>query len=169
MEHILQASGTGYAKLDKWFNILKVVLFCMPFVYLAYLGIGTGGAMLNENGVLQGNPTMAVTFLTAMIQPYVGWLLILSHRRLADGRTSYAVLNLALLLLAELMCMSTVGVVGLGLILWKTGRTYGISPFQAWRQAEKKNLFFEIGGSILVCLLGGLCLFCTIRLGGMPW
>lgn len=165
MEKIRHASPVD--KLDRWFGILKIVLFCMPFVYLAYLRLGTGGASLTEEGVLAGNPTMAVSFLAAMLQPYVGWLLILCQRRLADGRTAYAVLNLTVLLLAELMTMNTVGVIGLGLIVWKTVRTYGVTPGAAWREADKKRLFSEVGGSILVALLAGLCLFATMRLGGM--
>lgn len=155
-------------KLDRWFRILQVVLFCMPFIYLAYLRVGTGGASLQDEGVLSGNPAMAVTLLAAMIQPYVGWLLMLCQRRLADGRAAYAVVNMTLLLIAELMAMSSVGVVGLGLILFKTVRTCGIRPAAAWRAAEKKRLFAECGGSVLVCLLAGLCLFATLRLGALP-
>lgn len=155
-------------KLDRWFRILEVVLFCMPFVYLAYLRVGTGGASLQDEGVLSGNPAMAVTLLAAMLQPYVGWLLMLCQRRLADGRTAYAVVNMTLLLIAELMTMSSVGVVGLGLIFWKTVRLYGMKPSAAWRAAEKKHLFAELGGGVLVCLLAGLCLFATLRLGGSP-
>ena len=34
-------------KLNRWFTILKIVLFCMPFLYLGYVGIGTGGASLD--------------------------------------------------------------------------------------------------------------------------
>ena len=44
MEKIRHASPAD--KLDRWFGILKIVLFCMPFVYLAYLRLGTGGASL---------------------------------------------------------------------------------------------------------------------------
>lgn len=154
-------------KLDRWFRILQIVLFCMPFVYLAYLRVGTGGASLQDEGVLSGNPAMAVTLLAAMLQPYVGWLLMLCQRRLADGRTAYAVVNMTLLLIAELMTMSSVGVVGLGLILFKTVRTCGMGPSAAWRAVSKKRLFAECGGSVLVLLLAGLCLFATMRLGGL--
>ena len=48
-------------KLDRWLRILQVVLFCMPFIYLAYLRVGTGGASLQDEGVLSGNPAMAVS------------------------------------------------------------------------------------------------------------
>ena len=82
-------------KLNRWFTILKIVLFCMPFLYLGYVGIGTGGASLNSQGILSSNPTMTISFLSAMIQPYAGWILILSQSRLGDGRAPYAMVNLA--------------------------------------------------------------------------
>ena len=97
----------------RYFNILKIVLFCMPFLCIGYLGLGTGGAPLSAEGILSANPALAVSFLSAMLQPYAAWLVILSERRLADGRTHYAVVSLTLLLAAELMLMSTVGAAGM--------------------------------------------------------
>ena len=153
------------AKLNRYFNILKLALVLMPFLCLGYLTIGAGGASLTADGVLAGNPAMAVSFLSAMIQPYAAWLVILAERRLADGRTDWAIINLSLLLAAELMLMSTVGVIGLGLILWKTSRAYGLRPTAAFRQCGKSHFVREAGGSVLVILLAGLCLFAMSRLG----
>lgn len=155
---------TPRKNLHRYFAIVKGILFCMPFLCLGYLTLGGGS---DRQGILTASPAAAVSFLSAMLQPYIGWLLALSQRRLADGRTGYAVLNLTVLLAAEAMMMSTIGVVGVGLILWKTARAYGISPAAAWKSANKTRLFAEIGGSILTCLLAGLCLFATLRIGGM--
>lgn len=163
MQQLPPPTLTANPKLDRYFTIAKVILFCMPFLFLGYLRLGAGG---DQQGILTASPTAAVSFLSAMIQPYVGWLLILCQRRLADQRTVYAVCNLTALLMAELMMMSTIGVIGLGIILWKTVRVYGVSPVTAWKAAQKKRLFAEVGGSILVCLLAALCLFATLRIGG---
>ena len=56
-------------KLVRYFNILKIVLFCMPFLCIGYLGLGTGGAPLSAEGILSANPALAVSFLSAMLQP----------------------------------------------------------------------------------------------------
>nr|WP_297280266.1 hypothetical protein [uncultured Butyricicoccus sp.] len=152
-------------KLNRWFTILKIVLFCMPFLYLGYVGIGTGGASLDSQGILSGNPTMAISFLSAMIQPYAGWILILSQRRLGDGRAPYAMVNLAFLFLAELLMMSTVGVIGFALILWRCKKHTGFGPMAAFRKIQTRRLFAEVGGSVVVLLLAGICFFASMQVG----
>ena len=149
----------------RYFNILKIVLFCMPFLCIGYLGLGTGGAPLSAEGILSANPALAVSFLSAMLQPYAAWLVILSERRLADGRTHYAVVSLTLLLAAELMLMSTVGAAGMALVLWKSIRTYGCGIPAAFRSCTVRGFFQESGSSLPLLALAGLCLFAGLRLG----
>lgn len=145
-------------KLSRYFKILKIVLFCMPFLCVGYLGLGAGGAALDTAGILNANPAMAVSFLAAMLQPYAAWIAILAERRLADGRTNYAIMNLALL-------MSTVGVIGMALILWKSVRTYGCGIPAAFRGCGVRDFFREAGGNLPLLALAALCLFASMRLG----
>ena len=152
-------------KLVRYFNILKIVLFCIPFLCIGYLGLGTGGAPLSAEGILSANPALAVSFLSAMLQPYAAWLVILSERRLADGRTHYAVVSLTLLLAAELMLMSTVGAAGMALVLWKSIRTYGCGIPAAFRGCGVRDFFREAGGNLPLLALAALCLFASMRLG----
>lgn len=168
MEKMLRVRNAAQDdKLSRWFTILKIVLFCMPFLYLGYIGIGTGGASLATEGVLEGNPAMAVSFLSAMIQPYAAWILILSQRRLSDGREAYAMVNLGILLVAQLMMMSSVGVIGFVLILWRCAKHTGFGPIAALRRIQPRRLFVEAGGSVLVLLLAAVCLFASVRIGGI--
>ncbi len=145
-------------KLSRYFKILKIVLFCMPFLCVGYLGLGAGGAALDTAGILNANPAMAVSFLAAMLQPYAAWIAILAERRLADGRTNYAIMNLALL-------MSTVGVIGMALILWKSVRTYGCGIPAAFLGCGVRDFFREAGGNLPLLALAALCLFASMRLG----
>lgn len=156
-------------KLSRYFTILKIALFCMPFLCIGYLGLGAAGAALDTAGILNGNPTLAVSFLAAMLQPYAAWIAILSERRLADGRTNFAIVNLTLLLAAELLLMSTVGVIGMALILWKSVKTYGCGIPEAFRGCTIKSLLFEAGGNLPLLALAGLCLFASLRLGLLPF
>lgn len=152
-------------KLNRYFTILKIVLFCMPFLCIGYVGLGAGSMALDTGGVLVANPAMAVSFLAAMLQPYAAWIAILAERRLADGRTGWAVVNLALLLAAEAMLMSTVGVIGMALVLWKSTRVYGCGVGEAFRTCDKRAFVREAGGNLPLLALAGLCLFASLRLG----
>lgn len=152
-------------KLNRYFTILKIVLFCMPFLCVGYLGLGAGGAALDTAGILNANPAMAVSFLAAMLQPYAAWIAILAERRLADGRTNYAIMNLALLMVSETLLMSTVGVIGMALILWKSVRTYGCGIPAAFLGCGVRDFFREAGGNLPLLALAALCLFASMRLG----
>lgn len=166
MEKTLQIKESSLDnRLNRWFMILKIVLFCMPFLYLGYIGIGFGGAKLDVQEVLADNPSMAISFLSAMIQPYVGWILILSQRRLEDDRTPYAMINLAFLFLSELLMMSTVGVIGFTLILWRCKKYTGLGPIAAFRKIQSKNLLTEVGGSVVVLFLASVCFFASMQIG----
>lgn len=152
-------------KLKRYFTILKIVLFCMPFLCMGYLGALSGGTALDARSVLAENPTMAVSFLSAMLQPYAAWLLILSERRLADGRGQFAVVGLTLLLVAELCLMSSIGVIGMALILWKSVRYSGYGIPAAFRSCTPHSFIYEAGGTIPMLLFAGICLFASLRLG----
>ena len=152
-------------KLSRYFTILKIVLFCMPFMCIGYLGFGAAGTALDTEGILASNPTMAVSFLAAMLQPYAAWIAILAERRLADGRTNFAIMNLTLLLVAELVLMSSISSIGMALILWKSIRTYHCGVKEAFRGCGVRDFVREAGGNIPLLALAGLCLFASLRLG----
>lgn len=154
-------------KTDRYFTIVKGILIAMPFLCLAYLKLGTGGTVLEAGGALAQSPAAAVTFLAAMVQPYVAFLLSLVQQRLTDERKCFALASLGLLLVAEAMLMSSVGVVGLGLLTYRASKAAQSNPIAALRQCRSGRLLFELGGCVLVLLLAGLCLFASVRLGAI--
>ena len=161
----LASAPQAQGRTGRCFTIVKVLLFCMPFLCLAYLTVGTSGASLTADGVLSQNPSMAVSFLSAMLQPYAAWIVILSERRLADGRAPYAILNLTVLLAAELMLMSSVGAIGMAVLLFQSVRQSGLRLTAALRQCRPARLFAEAGGSLLLLPFAGLCLIAMSRIG----
>lgn len=152
-------------KLKRYFTILKIVLFCMPFMCMGYLGMFSGGTTLDTQSVIAANPTMAISFLSAMLQPYAAWLVILAERRLADNRGQFAVVSLTLLLVAELFLMSSVGVIGTALVLWKSIRYSGYGVPAAFRSCTPRSFIYEAGGTIPMLLFASICLFASLRLG----
>ena len=154
-------------KLNRYFTIMRVVLVCMPFACLAYLGVA--GVWADAQGALQASPTIAITFLSAMVQPYVALLLKLVQRRLEDGREAYALLNLVLLFVAEIMFMSWVGIIGMLLLIYLAVRQADMGPVEMLAKCKLSALVREVGGSILVLLLASICLFASIRVGFLPF
>lgn len=152
---------------SRLFTIVKGLLICLPFFCLAYMKLGQGSTPLAAGEVLAQHPETAVAFLSAMIQPYVAFILTLAQRRLADGREQYALINLSLLLVVEAMLMSSIGLIGVALLTYRTRKSAAMSLGGAWRACRPRHLFAEIGGSLLLLPLAFLCLFATVRTGGL--
>lgn len=151
---------------SRLFSVVKGVLCCLPFFCLAYLKLGQGDS-LAPGDLLARQPEAAIAFLSAMLQPYVAFLLTLAQRRLADGRAHYALVNMSVLLAVEAMLMSSIGLIGVGLLVYRTRKTASLSLGASWRACRPGRLFAEAGGSLLLLPFAFLCLFATIRTGGL--
>lgn len=160
----MEIASNGDSRL---FTIVKGLLISLPFFCLAYLKLGQSGTPLTAGGVLTQHPEAAIAFLAAMLQPYAAYLLTLSQRRLADGRTQYALVNLCVLLAVEGMLMSSIGIIGVGLLTYRTCKSKRMGLATAWRACSPRRLFAEAGGSMLLLPFAFLCLFATIRTGGL--
>lgn len=150
---------------SRLFTIVKGLLISLPFFCLIYLRLG--GTALTAGGVLTQQPEAAIAFLAAMLQPYAAYLLGLSQRRLEDGRTQYALVNLCVLLAVEGMLMSSIGMIGVGLLTYRVCKACRMGLGAAWRACSPRRLFAEAGGSMLLLPFAFLCLFATIRTGGL--
>lgn len=150
--------------LDRYYNIAKV-LFCLsPFVCLMYLG--TGATMIGDSlrTVLQGDPRFIVMFLSAMINPFVAYLLSFAHKKIKEGDISYSVVNLMVFILAEVILQNAIYTFMLIFILYKTVKVYKTSIKDCIREKWANRFLMTISGGIVVVVFALICLFATIRL-----
>lgn len=102
------------------FTTVQVVL-CLVLVAtvvsLSMVGTGLSADGLQE--VFASNPAMAVSFLSACAQPFVAYLVRLVRRHYVAGDAGYAAANLIVLLCAEMMLQSMVGIVAMAILLWR--------------------------------------------------
>ncbi len=152
-------------KLDRYFNIAKVLLTISPFVGIAYIMMSASKAGGDIALALSQNPDLTVLFLVCMINPFIAYLLIFMHRKLNEGDPSYAVVNLVLLVVAEVLLQNLIYVLLLGFILFKTLRTYNLSIKESFADKHGIHLLSTISGSLVVIVLTGICLFAQIRIG----
>jgi uncharacterized membrane protein YecN with MAPEG domain len=100
-----------------------------------------------------------------MINPFIVYLLIFIHRKVNEGDVAYAVVNLVLLAVSELMLENVIYVILLGFILYKTTNSYGITIKESFQKKRSDHFLSTISGSSVVILLCGICLFARIRIG----
>lgn len=153
--------------LDKYYNIAKVLLTLSPFVCLMYLS--TGGIKIGASiqQVIEADPKFVIMFLTAMVNPFIAYLLIFMHRRINSGDVSYAVVNLVVLIAAEVIFQNWMYSLLLGFILYKTLKTYNLSLKESISEKLKDRFFLVISGGLVVVFFAVICLFATIRISSL--
>jgi uncharacterized membrane protein YecN with MAPEG domain len=150
--------------LDRYYNIAKVLLIVTPFLCLMYLSMGAAKTGASIPQIIQEDPRNMVMFLISMINPLISYLLTFMHKKVHDGDIAYSVVNLVVLIVAEIMLQNAWYVILLGFLLVKTLKTHNVSFKECLNEKWNKSFFVTISGSILVLVLTSICLFATLRI-----
>lgn len=156
-------SGTA----DRIFMIIRVLLTVSPFIALGYLSMDAAkeGAGGNIQAVISSNPSAAVMFIVAMLNPFIAYLLGFIKDHLHDGDYDYAVANMFLMIIAELMIQNFIYVLMLMFLTYKCVKTYQIPVKGIVKRMAGNHLLRDISGSLVVLAFAGICMFAMLRLG----
>lgn len=148
------------------FLTVQAVLVVIPFAYLGMSGLlGTGGGAEGVQERLAQDPAFMIAFIGAFLQPFVAYLVRFVARHYEEGDDGYVAAVLAALLCAEMVLQSVVGIVGLGVLMWRTWAR-GSSAVGAWaREQGVSGVLAAISGALLVIVLGVFLLFAQARVG----
>ena len=61
------------SRLDRYYDIAKVLLCLTPFVCLAYLSMGAARVGGSVSAAIGEDPKLAVMFLVSMINPFIAY------------------------------------------------------------------------------------------------
>ena len=150
--------------LNKYYNIVKVLLTVTPFVYLIYLSMGSSNVGVSISDIIQKDPKFSVMFLVSMINPFMAYLLMFMHKRIDSNDVEYAVVNLLMFIIAEILLQNLLYIVIFVFILHKTLKIYNLTIIDSFKQKIKEGFFMTISGSMVVIVLASICLFATIRI-----
>lgn len=99
------------------------------------------------------------------MQPFVAYLVRLVRKHYVLGDAGYAAANLIVLLCAEMMMQSMVGVVAMAVLLWRVWRR-GAQALAGWRRGRGvAGMAVDLSGSLAVLVVACICLFASARLG----
>lgn len=150
--------------LDKYYNTAILLFVVTPFLYLLYSYMGAIKTGVSLQQIIQQNPRNVVILLISMINPFIGYLLLFMNRRVQNGDIPYAVVNLSVLIIAQLILKNQLYLILLGFLLYKTLKTYNISLKECFKDKWNKKFLETISGGIVVLVLAGICLFATMRI-----
>lgn len=152
--------------IKRIFLVTEVILCLIPFMTLFYLSVGQNEYGLSYQEMLNANPILAVTFLSAMCQPFAAWLLIIAQRRIESFDYSNALVTILLVLIAECMLKNWIGIIATAILFWLTTRIMPLSIKEEFSSsADYKSILIDASGSLVLILLSALCLFASLRIG----
>ena len=151
-------------KLDRYYTIGKVVLMITPFVAYLYLSLLSMNRGITLQQVLSSEPSVAVVFLLAMINPYIAYLLGLVQKKLKENNMKFVCLNFTLLLLAQALTLNSLYFFIIAFLFYQTIKTYDLKVIKNVKENTIKQMFSYGGGSFIVIAFSALSLFSTIRL-----
>ena len=151
-------------KLNRYYTIAKVFLMVTPFIAYLYLSLLAMTRSITLPDVLATEPSVAVIFLIAMINPYIAYLLNIAQKKLATGDIKFICINFVLLLIAQALTLNSLYFMIIAYLFYVTIKTYDIKVFKTLKELTVKHVFSYGGGSFIVVAFSSLCLFASLRL-----
>ena len=150
--------------INKYYNIAKILLVISPCMSLMYLSMEAAKLGISLPEVIGQDPKQTVMFLVSMINPFIAYLLIFIQKKIDNNDVKYAIVNLVMFMVAEILLMNLLYVILFGVILYKTLRAYNVTIKDSFKEKLQKGFLMTVSGSLVVIFLAGICLFATIRI-----
>ena len=150
--------------INKYYNIAKILLVLSPCMSLMYLSMESAKLGISLAEVIGQDPNQTVMFLVSMINPFIAYLLIFIQKKIDNNDVKYAIVNLVMFMVAEILLMNLLYVILFGVILYKTLKSYNVTIKDSFKEKLGKVFFMTVSGSLVVIFLAGICLFATIRI-----
>lgn len=150
--------------INKYYNIAKILLVLSPCMSLMYLSMESAKLGISLAEVIGQDPKQTVMFLVSMINPFIAYLLIFIQKKIDNDDVKYAIVNLVMFMVAEILLMNLLYVILFGVILYKTLKSYNVTIKDSFKEKLGKGFFMTVSGSLVVIFLAGICLFATIRI-----
>lgn len=151
-------------KMNRYFTIAKVFLAITPFIGYLYLSLRASSMSITLQEVLTKEPSVAIIFLMAMLNPYIAYLLDLMQKKLQQDEHQFACINMVLLLISQAIVMNSFYFMMLAIVFYKAIKFYDIEIFKTIKQFTIKQSLLLGGGSFIVMFFSSVCLFATLRL-----
>ncbi len=151
-------------KMNRNFMVAKIFLLMTPVICYFYISLKATMNGFDVRQILTHEPQMTIVFLTAMVNPYIVYLLHLIQKKLPQENKTFVCINMLLLLIAEVLMLNIFYFIILAYTFYYAIKYYDIPIFSTLTTLRMKEFFFHAGGSLFVMLISSICLFATMRL-----
>lgn len=154
--------------LKRVFLITKIIFCVLPFMALSYLYLTADSVGLDYQEALNSDPALAVSFLSAMIQPFAAWLLTLVEKRVNNYDYSNALSLLILIFIAECLLRNYLGIAGTAVLFYMINKGMPFSFKEEFKKyANWKKILVDGSGGFVLILFSAICFFASLKIGGV--
>lgn len=146
----------------KEYKILDTGVFLFmvfPFLFLLYCYLVARGDMIE---FISKTPRVTISFIGAMIVPFVGIGLKNIKKMMVKEYLNLAFISLCLLLLSQIFFFNIIGIIVLGFLSFKIYRINGIEIKGIWKYIKEDQGFFILNCAILLISL--MCFMLSYKL-----
>ncbi len=151
-------------KLNKQFTLAKVLLAITPAI--AYLYVSMRAAVLSKplQEILTSDPTIAIMFLVAMINPYIAYLLGLVQKKLKEKDYHFAVTNMIFLMIGQALTMNVFYFCVVFYLFYRMVTIYKIDSKAVIKSSTLKRSLYMGGGGLIVIGISAVCMFASLQI-----
>lgn len=164
MSKVKLAQSNKITSLNKYYTITKILLTITPFVALMYLSMQSIKIGTDFMQLIQSQPRFTILFLVSMINPFIAYLLTFIQNKIKENDISYAITNIVIFIISEILLQNILYVILFGFLLYKTLKTYNVTIKESFKDKLKNKFLMTISGSLVVLGLSCICLFATIKI-----
>lgn len=150
--------------MNRMFMVTKIFLTSTPVIAYFYVTLLASTQQLSFQEVLVAQPSVTIIFLIAMINPYIAYLIDLIQKKLECGDHRFALINMALLLVAQMLTMNLFYFMMLLYVFYKAIHYYNVNLKEFRTFMTIKQAIWNGGGSMFAILISSICLFASIQL-----
>lgn len=151
-------------RMKRMFLIAKVFLCMTPIIAYVYVSLQAMMLQVSLQDCMQTSPNLAIVFLIAMMNPYIAYLLYLMEKKLEKGEQTFALINMLLLLITQLLTMNVFYFMMLAYVFYKAYCFYSLDFSKLTSYLHLKTLFYQGGGSMLMVMLSSICFYATMQI-----
>ena len=151
-------------RLHRNFVMMRLFLVITPVIAYFYVNLLATMASTTLQNILTSSPETVLVFIIAMINPYIAYLLGLVEKKLETNDEQFIVINMVLLILAQILTMNPFYFMMLAYLAYRIIKVYKIDFKQHLKSFTIKSLFALGGGGFIVIFLSSLCAFVSSKI-----
>ncbi|MDH6473158.1 hypothetical protein M2098_000378 [Breznakia sp. PFB1-19] len=151
-------------KLKKWYTLAQILLCVTPIMFYIQVSYKLIGSQMDLQALLQQDPAVAISFLVAIINPFVAYQLQYFKKQIEAKDTNIVIFSLMMLMVAQMLLGNIFYVCVLGFLAIQTYRLYKSSWTRAQVFETIRHAWSYMIPNVAIMALSILCFYASMQI-----